>query len=119
MTTKLTDIAGVIRSKNAGPYELTLDIIFKERDVYQQVVAANSINRELIAGLYHVADADILELVAFDPAAAIKITMRRPRTAGDIGETDVYGAQQHAPLLELVIKLPRHSPTAPRHSHPR
>jgi len=35
MTTKLTDIAGVIRSKNAGPYELTLDIIFKERDVYQ------------------------------------------------------------------------------------
>jgi hypothetical protein len=119
MTTNLTDIAGVIRSKNAGPYELTLDIIFKERDVYQQVVAANSINRELIAGLYHVADADILELVAFDPAAAIKITMRRPRTAGDIGETDVYGAQQHAPLLELVIKLPRHSPTAPRHSHPR
>jgi hypothetical protein len=106
MTTKLTDIASVIRSKNAGPYELTLDIIFSERDVYQQVVAANSINRELIAGLYHVADADILELVAFDPAAAIKITMRRPRTAGDIGETDVYGAQQHAPLLGLVIELP-------------
>ena len=29
-----------------------------------------------------------------------------PRTAGDIGETDVYGAQQHAPLLGLVIELP-------------
>jgi hypothetical protein len=36
----------------------------------------------------------------------MKITMRRPRTAGDIGETDVYGAQQHAPLLGLVIELP-------------
>ena len=71
-----------------------------------QVVAANSINRKLIAGLYHVGEAHILELVAFDPAAAIKITMRRPRTAGDIGETDVYGAQQHAPLLGLVIELP-------------
>jgi hypothetical protein len=106
MTTKLTDIASVIRSKNAGPYELTLDIIFSERDVYEQVVAANSINRKLIAGLYHVAEAHILELVAFDPAAAIKITMRRPRTAGDIGETDVYGAQQHAPLLGLMIELP-------------
>jgi Domain of unknown function (DUF4387) len=107
MTTKLTDIAQVIRSKNAGPYELTLDIIFKERGVYEQVIAADSISRELIAGLYHVADADILELVAFDPAAAIKITMRRPRTAGDIGETDVYGAQQHAPLLGLAIELSR------------
>jgi hypothetical protein len=105
--TKLTDIAGVIRSKNAGPHELTLDIIFKERDVYEQVVAANCINRELVAGLYHVTDADILELVAFDPAAAIKITIRRPRTAGDIGETDVYGAQQHAPLLGLVVENPR------------
>ena len=28
--TKLTDIASVIRSKNSGPYELTLDIIFNE-----------------------------------------------------------------------------------------
>ena len=106
MRTRLTDIAGVIRSKNAGPYELTLDIIFTEREVYERVVATNSISRELVAGLYHVADADILELVAFDPATAIKITMRRPRTAGDVGETDVYGAQQHAPLLGLVIELP-------------
>ena len=59
------------------------------------------------AGLYQFADADILELVAFDPAAAIKITIRRPRTAGDVGETDVYGAQQHAPLLGVVLDLPR------------
>jgi hypothetical protein len=74
--------------------------------VGRERVVGDSINRELIAGLYHVADADILELVTFDPAAAIKITMRRPRAAGGIGETDVYGAQQHAPLLRQVIELP-------------
>jgi hypothetical protein len=54
-----------------------------------------------------VSEADVLELVAFAPAAAIKITIRRPRTAGDVGETDVYGAQQHAPLLGVVLDLPR------------
>jgi hypothetical protein len=107
MTTKLTDIAGVIRSKNAGPYELTLDIIFKDRTVYDAVVAADAINRNLISRLYRISEADVLELVAFDPAAAIKITIRRPRTAGDVGETDVYGAQQHAPLLGVVLDLPR------------
>jgi Domain of unknown function (DUF4387) len=107
MSTKLTDIASVIRSKNAGPYELTLDIIFKERYVYDRVVEANAINRDLIGRLFHITDADILELVAFDPAAAVKITIRRPRTAGDVGETDVYGAQQHAPLLGLVLDLGR------------
>jgi hypothetical protein len=25
--------------------------------------------------------------------------------AGDIGDTDVYGAQQHAPLLEVEIPI--------------
>jgi hypothetical protein len=107
MTTRLIDVAGVIRSKNAGPYELTLDIIFTDRSVYDTVVATDAISRELISRLYRISEADVLELVAFDPAAAIKITIRRPRTAGDIGETDVYGAQQHAPLLDLVLDLAR------------
>ena len=74
--------------------------------MYEQVVAAEAINRDLISRLYQVADADVLELVAFDPAAAIKITIRRPRRGGDVGETDVYGAQQHAPLLGLELDLP-------------
>ena len=105
MSVRLTDLAAVIRSKNAGPYELTLDIIFREVADYERVVAAGVIDRALIARLYHVTDAEILALVAFDPAAAIKITIRRPRPAGDLGETDVYGAQQHAPLLDLVLDL--------------
>lgn len=105
MSTKLTDVASVIRSKNAGPYELTLDIIFTNREVYERVVDLQLIDRALVGRLYHVTDADVLGLVAFDPAAAIKITIRRPRTAGDLGETDVYGAQQHAPLLGLELDL--------------
>jgi hypothetical protein len=105
MTVNLIDIAGVIRSKNAGPYELTLDIIFNDREWYEKVIAVNGIDRALICRLYQVPDNDILEFVEFEPAAAIKITIRRPRVAGDLGETDVYGAQQHAPLLGVVLDL--------------
>jgi|SRR5712692_704619 len=103
MAVKLIDIASVIRSKNAGPYELTLDIIFKERSWYEKVKAANAINRRLISQLYRVAESDIYHIIAFDPASAIKITLKRPLVSGDIGETDVYGAQQHAPLLDVVL----------------
>ena len=67
-----------------------------------------------ISRLYRISEADVLELVAFEPAAAIKITIRRPRTAGDVGETDVYGAQQHAPLLGVVLDLPGRG-RRPRH----
>lgn len=103
--TPLTDVASVIRSKNAGPYELTLDILFTDRAVYERVVAEGLITPALIASLYDVPEADVLEFVAFAPAAAIKATLRRPQTAGDLGERDVYGAQQHAPLLTIRLPL--------------
>jgi hypothetical protein len=45
---------------------------------------------------------DVLKIVHFEPALAVKITIVRPRASGALGETDVYGAQQHAPLFELT-----------------
>lgn len=105
MAIKLTDIAGIIRSKNAGPYELTLDIIFKDRGWYEKVKAAKVINRSLISKIYGLPEADILDIIEFDPAGAVKITIRRPLVSGDIGETDVYGAQQHAPLLKIELEI--------------
>jgi hypothetical protein len=101
--TRLVDVASVIRSKNAGPYELTLDIIFKDRHWYDRALAEDLINPRLIARLYNVPVEDVLGIVAFEPANAIKATIRRPMVSGAIGETDVYGAQQHAPLLTLTL----------------
>ena len=34
---------------------------------------------------------------------AIKFSMPRTICAGDPGDGDVYGAQQHAPLLEVML----------------
>jgi hypothetical protein len=101
--TRLVDVASVIRSKNAGPYELTLDIIFKERFWFEQALRQELINPSLIAKLYNISKTDVLSIVAFEPANAIKATIRRPLVSGAIGETDVYGAQQHAPLLSLTL----------------
>lgn len=103
MPTPLTEVASVIRSKNSGPYELTLDILFKDRTIYERVKQSGAIDRSLIARLYRVPESDILHFVTFDPAVAIKITLKRPLVSGDVGETDVYGAQQHAPLLAITL----------------
>jgi len=103
--TKLIDIASVIRSKNSGPYELTFDILFSERDDYERVKQGGFINEELICKLYNVTPDKIISIVAFDPAKAIKATIKRPLCSGNLGETDVYGAQQHAPLLTLEFDI--------------
>lgn len=102
---KLTEVAEVIRSKNSGPYELTLDIMFRDWETYRLVKAQGVINPELIARLYRVPVEQVLSVIHFDPAKAIKATLVRPRPSGALGETDVYGAQQHAPLLEIEIPV--------------
>ncbi len=102
---RLRDIAAVIRSKNAGPYEITFDIIFKTHADFEHVLKGQSLTRELFARLYKMPLEKVNEVLPYPPAKAIKITMQRARPAGSLGETDVYGAQQHGPLLDLEVCL--------------
>jgi len=99
----IIDLVNVIRSKNAGPFEVTFDIIFKDKNIYEKVKKTKVINKELIAKLYHIPIEKVLYFVEFDPANAIKATIVRPIDSGSVGDTDVYGAQQYAPLLEIKI----------------
>ena len=55
-----------------------------------------------IALLYGLS-ADKVQVIDYAVANAIKVVMNRRVTAGDPGDRDVYGAQQHAPMLELEI----------------
>lgn len=102
---RLYDWAKILRSKNAGPFQLTLDIIFDDEKRYKIVKESGVINRDLICRLYRVPPEDVYHLVFFDAALAIKITIKRPTDSGSIGDTDVYGAQQHAPLIDVSIPV--------------
>lgn len=105
MKYKLKEVASVIRSKNSGPYELTFDVIFIEYDVYRKVKEAKSINEDNFAALYNIPTSDIISLIYFDPAKAVKVTIVRPIPSGSLGETDVYGAQQHVPLMNFEFSI--------------
>jgi Domain of unknown function (DUF4387) len=99
---RLRDIAQICKSKNAGPFLVTVDVLFEDPAVYRQVKAAGTLNAALFARLYGVAEEDVL-FTPYDAASAFKATLPRLVPAGDFGDTDVYGAQQHAPLLDLEI----------------
>ena len=105
MQVKLKDIANVIRSKNAGPFELTLDVLLKEREMFEKMQKADIINKEVIARLYRIPEEDVLSIVYFPNALAIKATIVRPLASGAMGERDVYGAQQHGPLVDFAFEL--------------
>ncbi len=99
---KLIDIARVIRSKNAGPTTLTLDLLFNDEAGYQHALNSPALQPAAIALLYGLR-ADQVALIPYPPAIAIKIAMDRTIVAGNPGDRDVYGAQQHTPLLELEL----------------
>ena len=99
---KLSEIAQVIRSKNAGPRRLTLDIMFATDADYQRVAQSPALGVETIARLYHMPPNQVT-IIPYPVGRAIKIVMPRAIMAGDPGDYDVYGAQQHAPLLGIEI----------------
>jgi hypothetical protein len=104
MKRSILEVARVIRSKNSGPYELTLDILFKDRKWYELFKAKRIVNEELICKLYQVTPEEILGIIWFEPVSAVKITIRRPCPSGSPGDTDIYGAQQHAPILGIEFE---------------
>lgn len=105
-STKLGEIAKILRSKNAGPFKLTLDVFFHQRQDYDAVQATGIVTKDLIAQLYQLDDLDTIDVFAFDKAAAIKITFPRAIPSGNVGDSDVYGAQQHGPLYNVMIPWP-------------
>ena len=100
--TRLIDLAQVIRSKNAGPFTLTLDVMFDDPIVYERVARSGVLEPELIGRLYAVPPAQVV-IIPFPQAKALKITMPRGVASGDVSDTDVYATQQHVPLFDIEV----------------
>jgi hypothetical protein len=99
---RLSDLARVIRSKNAGPLELTLDLMFDDEAGFEAALGSPSLSAAALARLYGVA-ANTVRVIPYPAAHAIKIVLDRPVVAGSPGDRDVYGAQQHGPLLGVIL----------------
>ncbi len=100
----IKDIAKVCKSKNAGPFELTIDVVFEDAETFRRVKATNVLGPPLFARLYNVPEQHVL-FTPYDAAYAFKATFPRLVPAGDFGDTDVYGCQQHAPLLDVDLPI--------------
>ncbi len=100
---KLAELASTIRSKNAGVDHVTFDIIFRDAAAFRRTVDSQAINTESVASLYGVDPERVVSFVVFEPAQAIKFTLRRQRPAGSAGEPDPFGSQFYPPLFDLEI----------------
>ena len=101
---KLWELAKLVRAKNAGPFTLTFDILFADAETYQAVKGSRAISPALFARLYGVPENEVL-FFEHDRALALKASIPRPVASGDLEDTDVFGGQQHGPLVDLEIPI--------------
>jgi hypothetical protein len=103
---KLHDAATLVRSKNAGPFMLTIDIMFDDERMYRLVRDSGVLSPRTIGRLYGI-DPAAVQLFDCRPALALKVSFPRPQPSGAQGDGDVYGGQFHSPLVMLDIPMRR------------
>ena len=99
---KLKDLAQLIRSKNAGPFTLTFDFMFDRFEDYRRARDSGVINRELFSRIYQTRPGEV-EIYHVDAAQGIKVSIPRPIPQGDLEDSDCFGGQLFAPLVDLEI----------------
>ena len=104
MKTTIRDFALYVRSKNAGPFCLTLEIFLKNKEDYDKLVSLNVVTPELISKLYG-APADKVEIFFCENINIIKISIPRPGSQGSPQDKDVHAGQQSVFLANIEIDV--------------
>jgi hypothetical protein len=100
---QLGALASIVRSKNAGPFEVTFDVMFSTQSVYDRVKDSEILTRNNIASLYDLEEADVVTAIWWPQALAFKATVVRSAVSGGWGEVDVHSSTQHVKLMHLEI----------------
>jgi hypothetical protein len=100
---KLVELATTIRGKNAGVDHITFDIICRDRRNFERMRDSGALTPASIAQLYGIDQNRVTSFVVFESAQAIKFTICRKVPSGSMGETDMFGSQQYAPLFDIEI----------------
>jgi hypothetical protein len=99
---ELWQLTKLIRSKNAGPFKLTFDIIFKDQQGFEQVKKSGVLSAKLFSQMY-VVPIEEVQIFELPLILALKISIPRPQFSGDLDDTDIYGGQFHSRIVRLPI----------------
>lgn len=99
----LGDLALEVRSKNAGPFWMTLEAFMPDDDAYR--VADSLITTALVGELYRV-DAQRVQIFRIPGLRVIKVSFPRPIVQGSLHDRDTHAGQHHVPLANVALPTP-------------
>ncbi|CAH0129988.1 DUF4387 family protein [Pseudomonas mediterranea] len=90
-----------IRSKNAGPFSLTIDVFCKDSTTFAQLAMEPKLQGPAIAELFR-RPAESISVFPIEALNVIKISMPRPVVQGALQDRDMHGAQWAFILLDAL-----------------
>ncbi|MFJ3654199.1 DUF4387 domain-containing protein [Streptomyces nigra] len=100
--TTLGDLAHEVRSKNAGPFWVTMELFMRDEDGYRVAADETFLNEGTIARLYQLDEADV-QLFRIPSLNVVKISFPRPVGQASLRDRDVHSGQHHVPLALLPV----------------
>jgi hypothetical protein len=100
--TRLTELCRHVRSKNAGPFWITVDLFFDERAHFERCAAADALQPAALAALFG-APAHQVKRFVVPELLVLKISYPRRRPQGGVLERDMHGGQQYVRLLDVEV----------------
>ncbi|MCD2434571.1 DUF4387 domain-containing protein [Acidaminococcus sp. NSJ-142] len=91
-----------LRSKNAGPFWLTVDAFCCSKEDTDRVADCFTRNRETIAKMFAVTP-DLIKIFALPEIQVVKLSFPRRPVEGSRDERDMHGGQQYVSLLDLEV----------------
>jgi uncharacterized protein DUF4387 len=102
MPETLQDRALEVRSKNAGPFWVTMELFMRDEAGYRAAADAGFLNEDVIARLYGV-PAGGVQIFRIPALNVVKISFPRPVPQGGLRDRDIHAGQHHVPLALLEL----------------
>lgn len=96
------DIARYVRSKNAGPFWVTIEVFCETEETYEMIKSSKNITPTKISELYQV-DKHKVKVFYIDNLLVIKFSFPRPHPQGYKNENDMHAGQQYIYLADTEI----------------
>src|ERR1700744_3637852 len=100
---KVKEVCRHIRSKNAGPFWVTVDFFFNSPESFGRYAHSPSLGPQLFASLYDTTP-DLVKHFPIENLSVLKVSYPRAHPQGWAGERDMHQGQSFVRLLETPVE---------------
>ena len=99
---KVKEVCRHVRSKVAGPFWVTVDLMFDSQENYDRYVDSPALSADSIAAIYKI-DPETVHLYPIPQLRVLKISYPRRTPQGSVEERDLHSGQQYTYLLNTEL----------------